>query len=53
MAISPSFQLQELINKNHHWAQTYGNSDAQLKSNYTNNNDYYTNNVLIILTIMT
>ncbi|MGC2572381.1 MAG: hypothetical protein WA364_12800, partial [Candidatus Nitrosopolaris sp.] len=35
MAISPSFDLQELINKNRHWAQTYGNSDAHLKSNYT------------------
>src|ERR1700739_4220259 len=35
MAISPSFALQELINKNHHWDQTYGNSDAHLKSNYT------------------
>lgn len=35
MAISPSFDLQELINKNHHWAQIYGNSDAHLKSNYT------------------
>jgi hypothetical protein len=34
-AISPSFELQELINKNHHWAQTYGNSGAHLKSNYT------------------
>ena len=32
MAISPSFELQELINKNHHWVQTYGNSDAHLKS---------------------
>src|SRR5215469_7155612 len=35
MALSPSFELQELINKNHHWVQTYGNSDAHLKSNYT------------------
>jgi fucose 4-O-acetylase-like acetyltransferase len=35
MAISPSFELQELINKNHYWVQTYRNSDAHLKSNYT------------------
>jgi hypothetical protein len=34
-AMSPSFELQELINKNHHWVQTYGNSDTYLKSNYT------------------
>ena len=32
---SPSFGLQEMINENHHWVQTYGNSDAHLKSNYT------------------
>src|SRR3989442_13005973 len=36
MALSPSFELQEMINENHHWVQTYGNSDAHLKSNYTN-----------------
>ena len=35
MALSPSFELQEMINENHHWIQTYGNSDAHLKSNYT------------------
>jgi hypothetical protein len=34
-ALSPSFGLQEIINKNRHWIQTYGNSDAHLKSNYT------------------
>src|SRR5262249_43694249 len=32
---SPSFELQQLINENHHWVQTYGKSAAQLKSNYT------------------
>jgi hypothetical protein len=35
IALSPSFELQQLINENHHWVQTYGNSTAQLKSNYT------------------
>lgn len=35
MALSPSFELQEIINQNHHWVQTYGNSDAHLKTNYT------------------
>lgn len=35
IAPSPSFELQQLINENHHWVQTYGNSTAQLKSNYT------------------
>src|SRR5437879_12190857 len=35
MALSPSFELQEMINENHHWVLTYGNSDAHLKSNYT------------------
>jgi len=35
MALSPSFELQELINENRHWVQTYGNNDAHLKSNYT------------------
>lgn len=34
-ALSPSFGLQEIINENRHWVQTYGNSDADLKSNYT------------------
>lgn len=35
MALSPSFELREIVNENHHWVQTYGNSDAHLKSNYT------------------
>jgi len=35
LAISPSFELQELINENHNWAQTYGNSESHLRSNYT------------------
>ena len=35
MAESPSFELQELTNANRHWVQTYGTSDANLKSNYT------------------
>jgi hypothetical protein len=35
MALSPSFELQEIINQNHHWVQTYGNSDAHLETNYT------------------
>jgi hypothetical protein len=35
MAESPSFDLQELTNENHHWVQTYGNSDEHLKSSYT------------------
>jgi hypothetical protein len=35
MALSPSFDLQELINQNRHWVQTYGNSDEHLKSNYS------------------
>jgi hypothetical protein len=35
MAISPSFELQEITNENHHWVQTYGNSDKHLKSSYT------------------
>lgn len=35
MSLSPSFELQEIINENHHWVQTYGNSDMHLKSNYT------------------
>ena len=32
---SPSFELQEMINENHDWFQTYGNSDLYLKNNYT------------------
>ncbi|MGN6559606.1 MAG: hypothetical protein ACTHJ2_03685 [Candidatus Nitrosocosmicus sp.] len=35
MAESPSFELQELTNENHHWVQTYGKSDEHLKSSYT------------------
>jgi hypothetical protein len=35
MAQSPSFGLQELINENRNWVQTYGNSDADLKTSYT------------------
>ena len=35
MASSPTFELQELINENRDWVQTYGNSDASLKSSYT------------------
>ncbi|HJT84557.1 MAG TPA: hypothetical protein VJ697_08745 [Nitrososphaeraceae archaeon] len=34
-AISPSFELQEIINQDHKWVQTYGNSDKYLKSNFT------------------
>jgi hypothetical protein len=34
-ASSPAFELQEITNENHTWVQTYGNSDANLKSNYT------------------
>jgi hypothetical protein len=34
-ALSPSFDLQELINENRHWVQTYGNSDEHLKSRNT------------------
>ena len=32
---SPSFELQELINENRNWVQTYGTSDSHLKSSYT------------------
>ncbi len=32
---SPSFEIQEMINKNRDWFQTYGNSDLNLKNNYT------------------
>jgi hypothetical protein len=35
MAESPSFELQELTNENHHWVQTYGKSDEHLKSSYS------------------
>ncbi len=35
MGTSPSFELQELINENHNWSQTYGNSESHLRSNYT------------------
>ena len=35
LALSPSFELQVMTNENRHWVQTYGNSDAHLKSNYT------------------
>lgn len=34
-ASSPSFELQELINENRDWAQTYGNSSDNLKTSYT------------------
>jgi hypothetical protein len=36
VAISPSYDLQEIIDENNHWVQTYGNSDTNLKSNSTN-----------------
>ena len=44
-ALSPSFELQETTNKDHNWVQTYGNSDAHLKSNYTDilAVDYFSN----------
>lgn len=32
---SPPFELQEMINENHDWFQTYGDSDLNLKNNYT------------------
>jgi hypothetical protein len=35
VASSPAFELQEITNENPHWVQTYGTSDAHLKSNYT------------------
>jgi hypothetical protein len=35
VASSPAFELQEITNENPQWVQTYGNSDAHLKSNYT------------------
>jgi hypothetical protein len=34
-AQSPSFELQELINENRHWVQTYGNNDSHPKTRYT------------------
>jgi len=34
-AQSPSFELQELINENRQWVQTYGNNDPHLKTGYT------------------
>lgn len=34
-ASSPSFELQELINENRDWVQTYGNSSDNLKTSYT------------------
>lgn len=34
-ASSPSFELQELINENRRWVQTYGNSSVNLKTSYT------------------
>jgi hypothetical protein len=35
IAASPSFELQQLVNENHRWVQTYGKNAAHLKSNYT------------------
>jgi len=35
LGVSPSFEFQEMINENHNWVQTYGNSESHLKSNYT------------------
>jgi hypothetical protein len=32
---SPRFDLQEIINENHTWYQTYGNSDAHLMNTYS------------------
>lgn len=34
-ASSPSFELQELINENRDWVQTYGNNSDKLKTSYT------------------
>ncbi len=34
-APSPSFELQELINENRKWVQTYGSSSTNLKTSYT------------------
>ncbi|HZI71392.1 MAG TPA: hypothetical protein VFD60_09540 [Nitrososphaeraceae archaeon] len=35
VASSPAFELQEITNENPHWVQTYGTTDAHLKTNYT------------------
>ena len=35
LGVSPSFELQELVNENHNWVQTYGNTESHLRSNYT------------------
>ena len=35
MASSPSFEIQELINENRQWVQTYGNSSVNLITSYT------------------
>mgnify|MGYP003575594672 CR=1 FL=1 len=35
IALSPSFELQEITDENSQWIQTYGNSDKYLKSNFT------------------
>ena len=35
MASSPSFEIQELINENRQWVQTYGNSSVNLRTSYT------------------
>lgn len=32
---SPAFELQEVLNENRQWFQTYGDSDENLKNNYT------------------
>lgn len=32
---SPQFDLQEIVNENHTWYQTYGNSDDHLTNTYT------------------
>jgi hypothetical protein len=36
MALSPSFELQELANENRQWVQTYGNSSDNLRTSYAN-----------------
>ena len=35
IALSPSFDLQEITDEGQQWVQTYGNSDKYLKSNFT------------------
>ncbi len=35
IALSPSFELQEITDENQQWVLTYGNSDNHLKSNFT------------------